>query len=192
MFINAAWSLVWSLTGSSASSLQDAVSGGAKGQSSRVALFAQLFTLAAILGAFTLFARFAKAQLSPEACEAAEMTHGGSAESAEGDEVPHAHAGATPLGCAATGAARRGGRAATGASVRARTSAMRRRAGLATGSESGGSTSISSREGAPGRRRAKSPDAKSPRSVPGPEPVAVVGTRRMATHRRAYSPRGGL
>jgi len=90
------------------------------------------------------------------------------------------------------GAARRGGRAATGASVRARTSAMRRRAGLATGSESGGSTSISSREGAPGRRRAKSPDAKSPRSVPGPEPVAVVGTRRMATHRRAYSPRGGL
>ena len=59
--INTCWSLVWSLTGSSASSLQDAVAGN--GDTSTAALVAKLFTLAAFSGAFLAFGRFAKAQL---------------------------------------------------------------------------------------------------------------------------------
>ena len=47
--INFAWSLVWSLTGSSASSLQEAVSGTGGGERSMAALVAKLFTVAALL-----------------------------------------------------------------------------------------------------------------------------------------------
>jgi len=58
--INSVWSLVWTLTGSSASSLQDAVSGSG---SSRGALVAKLLTIGCLMVAFASFTRFAKAQL---------------------------------------------------------------------------------------------------------------------------------
>ena len=61
--INFAWSLVWSLTGSSASSLQEAVSG--TGERSTAALLAKLFTVVALMGCFSVFARFAKARIQP-------------------------------------------------------------------------------------------------------------------------------
>jgi len=63
LIINTCWSLVWSLTGSSAGSLQDAVSG--KGDTSTAALVTKLFTVVALFGCFTAFARFAKAKMQP-------------------------------------------------------------------------------------------------------------------------------
>ena len=63
LLINTAWSLVWSLTGSSATSLQDAVSGRGAGANSKSALVVKLISLAGLLGTFVFFSRFAKAQL---------------------------------------------------------------------------------------------------------------------------------
>ena len=74
LFINAAWSLVWSLTGSSASSLQEAVSGTGGGERSMAALVAKLFTVAALFGCFTVFARFAKAHMQPPGAPTAAVT----------------------------------------------------------------------------------------------------------------------
>ena len=54
--INTAWSFLWSLTGSSASSLQDALSGS----HSRASLFAQFSALAVLFGLLAAGSRYAK------------------------------------------------------------------------------------------------------------------------------------
>ena len=57
---NSLWSLVWSLAGSSASSLQEAM----EGNSSVAGVAARLSGLAVLFGLFTMFGRYAKAQLN--------------------------------------------------------------------------------------------------------------------------------
>ncbi len=56
LVINTAWSFLWSLTGSSASSLQDALSGS----HSRASLFAQFSALAVLFGLLAAGSRYAK------------------------------------------------------------------------------------------------------------------------------------
>ena len=87
LIINSCWSLVWSLTGSSASSVQEALSGGT---SSFGTIAAKLTSLGALLYAYVAFSRFANRALSPtssstdlqsldgadDAAEAAEATEG--------------------------------------------------------------------------------------------------------------------
>jgi len=60
---NSAWSLVWTLTSSSASSLQDALSGS--GNSSAGALAGKVSILFVLFGSFAMFGRYAKSQLQP-------------------------------------------------------------------------------------------------------------------------------
>merc|ERR1711988_1405928 len=64
LLINTAWSLLWSLTGSSARSLQDALSGKGGDSHSTTALAMKLISLAGMLGMFVFFSRFAKARLA--------------------------------------------------------------------------------------------------------------------------------
>jgi len=77
--INTCWSLVWSLTGSSASSLQDALSGNA--DTSTANLVAKIFAIGALFGIFGAFGRFAKAQMQPPSDDADEQVKGAAAES---------------------------------------------------------------------------------------------------------------
>jgi len=63
---NTCWSVVWSLAGSSASSLQDVMSGKG-GENSHAALLTQVLTLLVLFYALSQFARFAKAKMTPPA-----------------------------------------------------------------------------------------------------------------------------
>ena len=60
-----AWSLVWSLTGSSAKSLNEALYEGGNGSNKTVA--AKVSSLAVLFGCFLVFGRYAKAQMTPPA-----------------------------------------------------------------------------------------------------------------------------
>lgn len=63
---NSLWSLVWSLAGSSASSLQEAL----EGNSSVAGVAARLSGVAVLFGLFTMFGRYAKASLNvPDSCD---------------------------------------------------------------------------------------------------------------------------
>jgi hypothetical protein len=75
LVINSVWSLLWCLTGSSASSLQDAVNGAG---GSRAQLVAQLAVVLALTGVLAMFGRFARERWR----EAARITSGGVAEAA--------------------------------------------------------------------------------------------------------------
>ena len=63
LVFNTCWSVVWSLAGSTANNLHDVISG--QGSGSNAAIFAKVSTFLGLFGAFTAFARFAKAQLQP-------------------------------------------------------------------------------------------------------------------------------
>ena len=81
LIINTAWSLVWSLTGSSASSLQEITEG--RTDMSKGKLVAQGFAIASFLLAFGAFGRFAKAQMQPPS-EDGESTPNAAARGARG------------------------------------------------------------------------------------------------------------
>ena len=116
--INTCWSLVWSLTGSSASSLQDAVSG--KGNTSIAANAAKLFTVAALLGTFGAFGRFAKERMQPPEDDASLTTSPALAVMSAKSAAPVAakgEAAAVADDAPAAGARGRGKRAAAAAAA---------------------------------------------------------------------------
>lgn len=69
--INTAWSIVWSVTGSSGSSLHEALAGGGAGSPSSAAL-AKLIGVATLGAALLALSRYAKAQLTPPPADEAD------------------------------------------------------------------------------------------------------------------------
>ena len=72
LVFNSLWSLVWTLTGSSASNLAEAMAG--TGQQSSADMAGKLMSLVVMLGAFAMFGRYARAQLKPPSMDAVRCT----------------------------------------------------------------------------------------------------------------------